>query len=164
MHMIACADQEAAYVVDVGAERMVNRQRLDESYRESISGPAPERLADACVESGGIKPAKFLKPLVEQYGELIFAFRMYLPKGGPFSFADVATGQVDVLLAVNQPYVDVFSGVEVARKAGLTVSDLEGNPFHLNTADSETTHDVLVSRTDKLHELALDKLALCKAT
>jgi len=69
---------------------------------------------------------------------------------------------VDVYFASKQPYVDVFSGLEVAVKAGAVVSDFEGNPFKLQTDDCRTTYDVLVSRTQRIHDLVLEILASCK--
>lgn len=160
--LIAFADQSGACLVTVQHDQLVNRRRLDEQYRQSLAGDPPEDLGGACIESYGLKPKKFLKPLLEQYGDLIYAFKMYYPNGGPFGFVDVATGQVDVYFAVGQPYVDVFSGLEVARKAGAVISDFDGNPFELNTDDCQTTYNVIASRNQRIHDLVLGKVASCK--
>jgi fructose-1,6-bisphosphatase/inositol monophosphatase family enzyme len=160
-NLIAFADESGAYLVTVEGDRLVNKQQLNEEYRQAIAGDAPD-LGGACIESYALKPKKFLKPLLEQYGELIYAFKMFYPNGGPFGFVDVATGQVDVYFAVKQPYVDVFSGLDVARKSGAIVSDFDGNPFHLETDNCQTTYDVIASRNQKIHDQVLEKLALCK--
>jgi len=161
-HLIAFADDGGAWLVTVEGGRLANKCRLDEEYRQSLAGQAPADLAGACIESYGLKPRKFLKPLLEQYGDLIYSFKMYYPNGGPFGFVDVATGQVDVYFAVKQPYVDVFSGLDIACKAGVVVSDFDGNPFRLQTDDCQTTYDVIASRNQRIHDLVLEKLASCK--
>jgi len=161
-NLIAYADQSGAYLVTVQGDKLVNRQRLDEQYRLKLAGAPPKDLGDACIESYALKPKKFLKPLLEQYGDLIYSFKMFYPNGGPFGFVDVATGQVDVYFAVKQPYVDVFSGLDIACKAGAVVSDFEGKPFKLETDNCKTTYNVVVSRNRQIHDQVLAKLAARK--
>ena len=161
-NLIAFADQSAAYLVTVEADQLVDQRRLSEEYRQSLAGDPPDDLGNACIESYGLKPKKFLKPLLERYADLIYSFKMFYPNGGPYGFVDVATGQVDVYLSVQQPYVDVFSGVDIASKAGAIVSDFEGNPFKLQTDNCRTSYDVVVSRNQRLHDLVLEKLASCR--
>ena len=150
-----------AYLVTVKNDQLVDKQQLNEEYRQKIAGDAPD-VSGACIESYALKPKKFLKPLLEQYGELIYSFKMFYPNGGPFGFVDVATGQVDVYFAVKQPYVDVFSGLDIARKSGAVISDFDGKPFQLETDDCQTTYDVIASRNQKIHDEVLEKLASCK--
>ena len=161
-NLIAFADDSGAYLVTVEGDQLVNKCRLDEEYRQALAGDAPKELGGACIESYALKPKKFLKPLLEQYGDLIYSFKMFYPNGGPFGFVDVATGQVDVYFAVKQPYVDVFSGLDIACKAGAVVSDFEGNPFKLQTDDCRTTYNVIASRNQRIHDLVLKTLASCK--
>ena len=161
-NLIAFADDSGAYLATVEGDRLVDRRRLNEEYRQAIAGKAPEDLGGACIESYALKPKKFLKPLLDQYGDLIYAFKMFYPNGGPFGFVDVATGQVDVYFAVKQPYVDVFSGLDIACKAGAVVSDFEGNPFQLETDDCHTSYNVIASRNRQIHDLVLKTLASCK--
>ncbi|MFH1921509.1 MAG: hypothetical protein ABIP48_16715 [Planctomycetota bacterium] len=160
--LIAFADAGGAYLVTSKGSRLVDKRRLDEPYRRSLAGDPPKDLGGACIESYGLKPKKFLKPLLDQYGDLIYEFKMFYPNGGPFGFVDVATGQVDVYFAVQQPYVDVFSGLDVAVKSGAVVTDFDGNPFKLETDNCQTQYDVVVSRNRQLHDLVLKKLAACK--
>ena len=158
-NLIAFADAGGAYLVTSEGGRLVDRRQLNEEYRRSVAGDPPKDLSGACIESYGLKPKKFLKPLLERYGDLVYAFKMYYPNGGPFGFVDVATGQVDVYFAVQQPYVDVFSGLEVAVKSGAVVSDFDGNPFKLETDNCKTQYNVVVSRNRQIHDLVLEKLA-----
>ncbi|MHC4398066.1 MAG: FIG domain-containing protein [Planctomycetota bacterium] len=161
-NVIAFADPKGAYLVTSRGNRLTDVQVLDEAYRRSLAGEAPGDLSGACIESYGLKPKKFLRPLLEQYGELIYSFKMYYPNGGPFGFVDVATGQVDVYFAVQQPYVDVFSGLDVAVKSGAVVTDFDGNPFALQTDDCRTQYDVIASRNRQIHDQVLQKLASCR--
>jgi fructose-1,6-bisphosphatase/inositol monophosphatase family enzyme len=160
--LIAFADDTGAYLVTVQGAQLVDKKQLNEDYRQALAGDAPGDLGGACIESYGLKPKKFLKPLLEIYGDLIYSFKMFYPNGGPFGFVDVATGQVDVYFAVKQPYVDVFSGLDVAVKSGAVVSDFDGNPFKLETDNCQTTYNVVVSRNQRIHDLVLEKLASCK--
>ena len=161
-NLIAFADEGGAYLVTSQRGRLVDKRRLNEEYRQSLAGDPPKDLGGACIESYALKPKKFLKPLLERYGDLIYSFKMFYPNGGPFGFVDVATGQVDVYFAVQQPYVDVFSGLDVAVKSGAVVTDFEGNPFKLETDDCRTQYDVIASRTRQLHDQVLEKIASCK--
>jgi len=161
-NLIAFADHSGAYLVTVQGNKLVGKQRLDEPYRQALAGSPPQGLGDACIESYGLKPKKFLKPLLEQYGDLIYAFKMFYPNGGPFGFVEVATGQVDVYFAVKQPFVDVFSGLDIACKSGAIVSDFEGKPFKLQTDNCKTTYNVVASRTRRIHDQVLEKLAASK--
>ncbi len=156
-NLIAYADRTGAYLVTVEGDKLTGKQQLNEQYRQQLAGDAPD-LGDACIESYGLKPKKFLKPLLEQYGDLIYSFKMFYPNGGPFGFVDVATGQVDVYFAVKQPYVDVFSGLDIAVKSGAVVSDFDGNPFKLETDNCQTQYDVIASRNQKIHDQVLEKL------
>ena len=161
-NLIAFADAGGAYLVTSQGDKLVDQRPLNEAYRQSLAGDAPSDLSGACIESYGLKPKKFLKPLLEQYGGLIYSFKMYYPNGGPFGFVDVATGQVDVYFAVQQPYVDVFSGLDVAVKSGAVVTDFEGNPFKLDTDNCRTQYDVIASRNRQIHDLVLERVASCK--
>ena len=158
---IAFADDSGAYLVTVEGDKLVDKQRLDEQYRQKIAGDAPD-IGGACIESYALKPKKFLKPLLDQYGDLIYSFKMFYPNGGPFGFVDVATGQVDVYFAVQQPYVDVFSGLDVAVKSGAVISDFDGNPFKLETDNCQTQYNVIASRNQRIHDQVLEKIASCK--
>ncbi len=160
--LIAFADESGAYLVSVDGDRLHDKRRLDEEYRQARAGDAPNDLSGACIESYGLKPKKFLEPLLARYGDLIYSFKMYYPNGGPFAFVDVAMGQVDVYFAVQQPYVDVFSGLDIACRAGLVVSDFDGNPFRLETDNCQTTYNVIASRNRRIHDLVLEKLASCR--
>jgi fructose-1,6-bisphosphatase/inositol monophosphatase family enzyme len=157
-NLIAFADQSGAYLVTSQGNKLINKQRLDENYRQTIAGSPPKGLGDASIESYGLKPKKFLKPLLEENADLLYSFKMFYPNGGPFGFVVVATGQVVVYFAIRQPYVDVFSGLDIACKAGLVVTDFQVEPFRLQSDNCKTTYNVIVSRNQQIHDQVLGKL------
>ena len=88
-------------------------------------------------------------------------FKFFLPNGGPNGFVDVAEGKIDVYFAMQQPYVDVFSGIYVAMQAGAVVTDFDGKEVRCGH-DAQTLHDVVASTNATLHEKALDRIAACR--
>lgn len=161
-NLIAFADDSGAFLATVHDEGVGPKCRLNEDYRLKLAGQPITDLGAGCIESYGLKPKKFLKPLLDKFSQLIMSFKMYYPNGGPFAFVDVAMGQVDVYFAVNQPYVDVFSGLDIACKAGVVVSDFEGNPFKLETDNCQTTYNVIASRNQQIHDMVLETLTQCR--
>jgi len=103
-NLIAFSDETGAYLVTVKNDQLVDKQQLNEEYRQKIAGDAPDVSGD----------------------------------------------------------VDVFSGLDIARKSGAVISDFDGKPFQLETDDCQTTYDVIASRNQKIHDEVLEKLASCK--
>jgi fructose-1,6-bisphosphatase/inositol monophosphatase family enzyme len=159
---LAFANGNGAYMARLDGNGLTGVERLDESYRRQRHGEAASGINDACVESYLLKPAKFLMPLIDEYRPVIDAFKMLHPNGGPYAFAEAAAGQIDVYFARQQPYVDVFSGIQIAEQAGLVVTDFDGNDVPKPTEDYETVFDVLVSRTQTLHDQTLEKISECR--
>ena len=159
---MAFANGNGAFMATLDGNGLTGVERLDESYRRQRHGEAASGINDACVESYLLKPAKFLMPLIDEYRPVIDAFKMLHPNGGPYAFAEAAAGQIDVYFARQQPYVDVFSGIQIAEQAGLIVTDFDGNEVPRPTEDYETVFDVLVSRTQTLHDQTLEKIAECR--
>ena len=159
---LAFANGNGAYMARLDGNGLTGVERLDESYRRQRHGEAASGINDACVESYLLKPAKFLMPLIDEYRPVIDAFKMLHPNGGPYAFAEAAAGQIDVYFARQQPYVDVFSGIQIAEQAGLVVTDFDGNDVPKPTDDYETVFDVLVSRTQTLHDQTLEKISECR--
>lgn len=159
---IAYADQHAAYVATVRGGRVVNRQLVDEDYRCRNIGKPPENLGDAYVASHGLKTGKFLRPLIERYGNVICAFKLLYPTGGPIGFVEVALGRIDVYFAVNQPYMDLYSSLPIALNAGVIVTDFEGRPFRLDTDDHRGVYNVVAARNQRIHAQVMEKLAACR--
>ena len=88
-------------------------------------------------------------------------FKFFFPNGGPYGFVDVAEGKIDCYFARRQPFVDVFSGILVAERAGVEVSDFDGNPVRC-IDNAETLFDVVVSSNPTLHAKILEEIAKCK--
>lgn len=156
---LAFANGNGAFMAKLDGNALTGVERLNESYRRERHGEPADDVGDACVESYLLKPGKFLMPLIDEYRPVIDAFKMLHPNGGPYAFAEAAAGQIDVYFARQQPYVDVFSGIAIAEEAGLIVTDFDGNAAPKPTEDYETVFDVLVSRTQALHDQTLEKIA-----
>ncbi len=159
---ISYADERTAYVATIRGGQVVNRQRLDEDYRCRNVGKPPEDLQNAYVASHGLKTGKFLKPLLERYGNVICAFKLLYPTGGPIGFVEVALGRIDVYFAVNQPYMDLFSSLPIALNAGAVVTDFEGRPFRLQNDDHRAVYNVVAGRNERIHAQVMEKLATCR--
>ena len=153
------SNSNGAFMAKLSGDQLDKVERLDEGYRVKRHGEPASGIADACVESYLLKPAKFMLPLLDEYRPVVNAFKMFHPNGGPYAFAEAAAGQIDVYFARQQPYVDIFSGIQIAQQGGLIVTDFDGNEVPKPTEDHETVFDVLVSRTQALHDQTLEKIA-----
>ncbi len=158
---IAFANESGAYLADLEEDQLLRRVKLDKEYRESMGRPDVTQMEGASIESYGMKPKKFLIPLVDEYREVFLPFKFFLPNGGPYGFVDVAEGKIDCYFARKQPYVDVFSGIYIAEQAGAVVTDFSGNPVKPSN-NVKTVWDVLVTTNMKLHEEILGVIEKCR--
>jgi fructose-1,6-bisphosphatase/inositol monophosphatase family enzyme len=78
-----------------------------------------------------------------------------------FNLACVAEGKIDCYFARQQPFVDVFSGIYIARQAGAVVTDFDGNPVEF-VAEEQTVWDVLATTNQALHQQVLSAIADCR--
>ncbi len=157
---IAFADASGAYLGRLDGERLTHCVKLDRQYRKLMGRPDVTDLAAAGIESYGLKPKKFLMPLVDRFRRVMEPFKFYLPNGGPYAFVDVAEGKIDVYFAPRQPFVDIFSGIMVAEQAGAVVTDFQGQPVRCSD-NVESLHDVVVSSNPTLHQRVLELIAAC---
>ncbi len=111
------------------------------------------KLSDAYLATYLMKP-HFLYPTVERFKPLFSAVKFILPNGGPCGFADVASGRCDIYLAVQQPMIEVFTGLPVALSAGCIVTDFEGNSVSFDP-DINRRYDLVCSCTEELHQQVL---------
>lgn len=158
---LAFANSNGAFMARLHGDQLTEVEKLNEEYRTKRHGEPASAMNKACMESYVLKPHKFLLPLVDEYREVLDAFKMLQPNGGPYAFAEAAAGQIDVYFARKQPYVDVFSGIQIAEQAGLIITDFDGNQVPKPTEDHETVFNVLVSRTQALHDQTLEKIREC---
>jgi len=158
---IAFANADGAFIADLDGPRLVHKFKLDASYRKAMGRVAPQSLEGASIESYALKPTKYLLPLVDQFRDLLAPFKFFLPNGGPYGFVDVAEGKIDCYFAVRQPYVDIFSGIQVAQAAEVVVTDFDGNEVRCGD-DPETVHDVVASANPALHDEVLKMIAKCR--
>ena len=159
--VIAFADQTGAYVAKLDGDRLVNQFQLDARYRKATGRDDVTDLTKASIESYAMKPTKFLMPLVDKYREVMAPFKFFLPNGGPYGFADVAEGKIDCYFAPKQPFVDVFSGITIAQRAGAVVTDFTGNPVAFED-NIHGMYDVVACTNETLHEQVLSLIAKCE--
>jgi len=158
---IAFADASGAYLAKLEGDRLVNEVQLGREYREVMGRPDVTDFAKAGIESYAMKPAKFCLPLVDKYRVVLEPFKFFLPNGGPYGFVDVAEGKIDVYFAPKQPFVDIFSGIMVARQAGCVITDFDGNPVRCSD-NVKSVYDVVCSTNQTLHDMVLEAIAKCK--
>ncbi len=159
--VIAFANETGAYRAELEGTRLARKVKLDKRYRASMGRPDVVKLEGASLESYAMKPAKFLFPLVDEYRDFLKPFKFLNPNGGPYGFADVAEGKIDCYFARRQPFVDVFSGIQIAQQAETVVTDFDGRPVKF-TADEETVWDVVATTNPALHAQVLEAIAECR--
>ncbi len=116
-------------------------------------------LKDAFVETYLMKPAS-MYPSAVKFEPLLSKCKFILPNGGPAAFADVATGRVDVCLAVQEAAVEVFSGLPLALGAGAVVTTLDGKE-PVFERDIDKSFDIVCSANERLHQQVLAEIAKC---
>jgi fructose-1,6-bisphosphatase/inositol monophosphatase family enzyme len=159
---LAFADERSAYVAKLEGDGIVHKFKLGKEYREMMGRKDVTELKDASIESYAMKPTKYLLPLIEKYGDVFAPFKFFLPNGGPYAFADVAAGKIDCYFSFKQPFVDVFSGIQIAEKGEAIVTDFDGNPVRCSD-NVKSVWDVLVTTNETLHNKILEQIAKCKA-
>lgn len=157
---IVFADGNGAYLGHLENDRLLHVVKLDRAYREKMGRKETADPAKAGIESYAMKPKKFLMPLVDRYRAVVEPFKFFLPNGGPYGFADVAEGKIDVYFAPRQPFVDIFSGVMIAEQAGALVTDFQGRPIKCSD-DVKSVCDVVASNSPALHDWTLKAIAGC---
>ena len=159
---IAFASEKGAFIADLAGDRLEHRFQLNPEFRERMGRKALTDFDGASIESYAMKPKKFLSPLMDEYRGFLELFKFFLPNGGPYGFVDVAEGKIDCYFARKQPFVDIFSGIMVAEKAGAVVTDFEGNPVRCSD-NVHSIHDVVATTNQALHDKVLAEIAKCKA-
>ncbi len=155
---IAFANENGAFTAKLEGAELVHKFKLDAKYRETMGRKHVKDTDGASVESYAMKPKKFLMPLVDKYRAFLEPFKFFLPNGGPYAFADVAEGKIDVYFAPKQPFVDIFSGLQIALNAECPVTDFEGNPVKCSD-NPKQVFDVVCSTNEELHEKVLKHIA-----
>ena len=158
---IVFANESGAFLAKLDGDQLVHKVQLNRSYRELMGRKERTDLDGSAIESYALKPKKFLMPLVDKWRDILLPFKFFLPNGGPYGFADVAEGKMDVYFAVRQPYVDIFSGIMIAEEGETVVTDFDGNPVRPGD-DVETLWDVLCTTNQTLHDKMLQAIADCR--
>lgn len=156
--VIAFSDANGAYIAKLKDDKLEHKFKLGKEYRERMGRKDVTELKDASIESYGLKPKKYMLPLVDEYRNFLAYFKFFLPNGGPYGFVDVAEGKIDVYFARQQPFVDIFSGIQVAEKGEVIVTDFKGNPVKCSD-NVKTVWDVVASTNKTLHDKVLGEIA-----
>jgi fructose-1,6-bisphosphatase/inositol monophosphatase family enzyme len=124
--------------------------------------PAPARpakttrLDDAAFEAYLMRPS-FLYPTAAALRPLFVRAKLILPNGGPYGFADVACGRIDVYFAWNEALTEVFSSIFLAERAGCVVTGWDGSPVRFRP-DIHAVHSLVCSANPRLHQQVLQAL------
>ncbi len=113
---------------------------LDGAFLETYLGKPPFLYATATA----------LRPLFERA-------KFILGNGGPYGFADVACGRIDVYFAWNEALTEVFSAIYIAERAGCVVSHWDGSPVRF-TPDIHAVYSLVCSANPRLHKGVLQAL------
>ena len=149
----------AARSVDFCNQEKAYTARLVEGKLQDVKELKPrdtEKLQDAFLETYLMKP-HYMYPAVKDFEGLFSKVKFILPNGGPGGFSDVASGRVDVYFANKQPFVDVFTGLGIAQKAGCTISTFAGEEVPFNV-DINSRYNIVCSANEKLHQQVLATL------
>jgi fructose-1,6-bisphosphatase/inositol monophosphatase family enzyme len=114
-------------------------------------------LSETFVETYLMKP-DFMYPTVTRLEPLLSKVKFILPNGGPCGFTDVASGRVDVYIAVREAAVEVFTGMPIAQKAGCVVTTWDGKAVEFDD-DINREYSIVCSSNQKLHEQILEALS-----
>ena len=114
------------------------------------------RLDGAAVEAYLMKPG-FLYPTATALRPLFERAKLILPNGGPYGFADVACGRIDVYFAWNEALTEVFSSIFLAERAGCVVTGWDGSPVRFRP-NIHAVHSLVCSANPRLHEQVLQAL------
>jgi len=159
---IAFASENGAFIAELAGDNIAHKFQLSPEYRDQMGRKHIQDFDGASIESYAMKPKKYLSPLMDEYREFMELFKFFLPNGGPYGFVDVAEGKIDCYFARKQPFVDIFSGIMVAEKAGAVVTDFDGNPVKCSD-NVKSVHDVVATTNQTFHDKVLSEIAKCKA-
>ncbi len=145
-------DSQGAYTAKIENLKIADVSEIKPAQTSSLS--------DAFIETYLMKP-HYLYPAVFNFQPLLQKVKFIHPNGGPSGFCDVASGRVDIYIANKQPFVDVYTGIAVAQKAGCILTDYDGNP-PVFEADINKRSNIICSANQSIHEQVFEVLKECK--
>lgn len=122
----------------------------------------PIRPATTATLDGAFLEAYFMKPpflyaIAPALRPIFERARFILPNGGPYGFADVACGRIDVYFAWNEALTEIFSAMYLAERAGCVVTQWDGSPLRFRP-DIHAVYSLVCSANLRLHEQVLQAL------
>lgn len=145
--------------VDFANQEDAFSARFQEGKLADIIEIRPARtpgLLEAVLETYLMKPPR-MYPASEIWEPLLSKVRFILPNGGPAGYADVAKGNVDIYLALEEAHIENFSALPIAWRAGAIVSDFNGAPIRFEDK-KDKRYFILCSATESLHEQVLREI------
>lgn len=123
---------------------------------------APIRPATTTTLDGAFLEAYLMKPpflyaIAPALRPIFERARFILPNGGPYGFADVACGRIDVYFAWNEALTEVFSAIYIAERAGCVITQWDGSPVRFRP-DIHAVFSLVCSANPRLHDEVLRAL------
>jgi fructose-1,6-bisphosphatase/inositol monophosphatase family enzyme len=119
--------------------------------------PAKTASLDGAFLEAYLKKPPFLYATATALRPIFERARFILPNGGPYGFADVACGRIDVYFAWNEALTEVFSAIYIAERAGCAVSHWDGSPVRFRP-DIHAVYSLVCSANARLHDEVLQAL------
>ncbi len=119
--------------------------------------PAQTATLDGAFLEAYLKKPPFLYATATALRPIFERARFILPNGGPYGFADVACGRIDVYFAWNEALTEVFSAIYIAERTGCVVTHWDGSPVQFRP-DIHAVYNLVCSANPRLHEEVLSAL------
>ncbi len=119
--------------------------------------PAQTATLDGAFLEAYLKKPPFLYATATALRPIFERARFILPNGGPYGFADVACGRIDVYFAWNEALTEVFSAIYIAEQAGCVITHWDGSPVQFRP-DIHAVYNVVCSANPRLHKEVLSAL------
>lgn len=123
---------------------------LDNNKIKKIKPSNITLLKEATISSYLLKPHR-MYPTIQQYENIFKNSKFINTNGGPNGFCEVANASTDAYLAINEPFIEIFSALPIAIRAKTIVTDFQGNQINFDL-DYKKKYNILCSSTKKLHE------------
>ncbi len=119
--------------------------------------PARTASLDGAFLETYLKKPPYLYAMATALRPLFERAKFILGNGGPYGFADVACGRIDVYFGWNESLTEVFSASYIAERAGCVVTQWDGAPIRFRP-DIHAVYTLVCSANPRLHAEVLQAL------
>lgn len=119
--------------------------------------PARTASLDGAFLETYLKKPPYLYAMATALRPLFERAKFILGNGGPYGFADVACGRIDVYFGWNEALTEVFSAIYIAERAGCVVTQWDGSPIRFRP-DIHAVYNLVCSANLRLHAEVLQAL------